>query len=190
MDGLGGPESGTSRGPVLRSCLMDPLAFSRATADDAGQIAGLRNAAAEALTVLHGEGHWSTRATEKGVRRSIHLAHVLVARRGGELIGALTLGKQKPWAIDPSYFTTVAHPLYLTDMAVTPAFQGQGIGRAMMTEAAALARSLGGQAIRLDAYDAPAGAGGFYGRCGMREVGRVTYRGTPLVYFELLLSGE
>ena len=42
-------------------------------------------------------------------------------------------------------------------------------------------------AIRLDAYDSTAGAGGFYARCGYREVGRVTYRGTALIYFESLL---
>jgi hypothetical protein len=43
------------------------------------------------------------------------------------------------------------------------------------------------EALRLDAYDGPAGAGGFYDRCGFRETVKVTYRGTPLVYFELLL---
>ena len=43
------------------------------------------------------------------------------------------------------------------------------------------------QTIRLDAYDAPAGAGPFYSRCGFREMGRVIYRKVPLVYFEQLL---
>jgi hypothetical protein len=42
-------------------------------------------------------------------------------------------------------------------------------------------------AIRVDAYDAEAGAGGFYAKCGYREVGRVVYRNTPLVYYELRL---
>src|SRR5690348_17830182 len=32
-------------------------------------------------------------------------------------------------------------------------------------------------ALWLDAYDAPYGAGGFYRRCGFREVGRPSYRG-------------
>jgi hypothetical protein len=31
------------------------------------------------------------------------------------------------------------------------------------------------------------GAGPFYEKCGYRPVGRVTYRKTPLAYFELLL---
>lgn len=30
-------------------------------------------------------------------------------------------------------------------------------------------------------------AGGFYQKCGFREVGRVTYRNVPLIYFEMLL---
>ena len=42
--------------------------------------------------------------------------------------------------------------------------------------------------IRLDAYEGPVGAGGFYARCGFREVARVTYRKTPLIYYELLLQ--
>ena len=41
--------------------------------------------------------------------------------------------------------------------------------------------------IRLDAYDDPAGAGGFYRACRYREVAHVTYRDVPLLYYELLL---
>ena len=43
-------------------------------------------------------------------------------------------------------------------------------------------------ALRLDAYDSPAGAGDFYLKCGFKERGRVVYRGDPLVYYELLLE--
>ena len=39
----------------------------------------------------------------------------------------------------------------------------------------------------LDAYDAKAGAGGFYARCGFAERGRVVYKGDPLIYYERLL---
>jgi GNAT superfamily N-acetyltransferase len=56
-----------------------------------------------------------------------------------------------------------------------------------MEEAKAVARAWPADAIRLDAYDHEAGAGEFYRKCGFKEVGRVTYRGVPLVYFELLL---
>ena len=72
-------------------------------------------------------------------------------------------------------------------MAVSPAAQRQGIGRRCLEDADELARQWPVDAIRLDAYDAPAGAGGFYGKCGYRNVGRAVYRGVPLLYFERLI---
>jgi GNAT superfamily N-acetyltransferase len=71
-------------------------------------------------------------------------------------------------------------------MAVEPLLQGRGIGRQLLAEADRVSRFLATEAIRLDAYDAPAGAGGFYARCGYREVGRAVYRRVPLVYYERL----
>ena len=44
-----------------------------------------------------------------------------------------------------------------------------------------------GNAIRLDAFDANAGAGAFYARCGYTERGRTIFRTAPLIYFERLL---
>jgi GNAT superfamily N-acetyltransferase len=70
---------------------------------------------------------------------------------------------------------------------VAPDRQRRGLGRDLVREAISVARAWPSQAIRLDAYDAPAGAGAFYLKCGFREVGRVTYRKVPLIYFELLL---
>ena len=73
-------------------------------------------------------------------------------------------------------------------MAVDPAVQRRGIGRQLLEAAASVARAWPADAIRLDTYDADAGAGPFYVKCGYREVGRASYRGTPHIYFELLLS--
>ena len=78
-------------------------------------------------------------------------------------------------------------PLYLTGMAVSVGHQGQGLGQLAIEDACEVARSWPADAIRLDAYDAHAGAGGFYAKCGFQERGRVTYRSDPLVYYELLL---
>lgn len=57
-----------------------------------------------------------------------------------------------------------------------------------MKEAAVHARKWPADAIRLDAFDAVAGAGLFYAKCGYREVARVAYKKDPLIYFELRLS--
>lgn len=163
------------------------LSFTAATDVDAAAIALLRTSVAEHLTRRYGRGHWSSCVTEKGVLRGIQTSRVLLARNGSGVIATLRLATKKPWAIDPAYFVTVRRPLYLLDMAVQPSLQGQGVGRRLVEEARRIAKAWPSDAIRLDAYDAEAGAGGFYAKCAFREVGRVTYRNTPLVYYELLL---
>lgn len=155
---------------------------------DAAEIAALRTAAADDLTARHGKGHWSSAATKAGVARGIRTSRVLVAKARGRIAGTLRLATQKPWAIDPKYFANVSRPLYLLDMAVDPARQRQGIGRIMLEHAAEVTREWPAGAIRLDAYDHAAGAGDFYLKCGFREVGRVVYRGVPLIYCEHLCS--
>ena len=159
-----------------------------ATIEDAPALAALHNAVADHLTGLHGHGPWSSRTSEKGVLYAMRASQVFVAREGREIIATLRLATKKPWAIDTSYFTPCQRPLYLLAMAVTPAKQRRGIGRRCLEEAAKIARAWPADAIRLDAYDADAGAGGFYARCGYAEVGRATYRNTPLIYYELLLN--
>jgi len=155
---------------------------------DAPAIAALRSAVADRLTAEFGSGHWSTPATEKGVVLGMRHALILVLTDNEHIVGTLRLATRKPWAIDPAYFTMVDRALYLTDMAVAPDSQRRGFGRELLRLAVDAAMSWPADSIRLDAYDAPAGAGGFYARCGFQEVGRVVYRNTPLIYFEKLLT--
>jgi GNAT superfamily N-acetyltransferase len=125
--------------------------------------------------------------TDRGVLRLLTFAKVLVSRRGADVVGTVALTTRKPWAIDPAYFTKVGRPIYLIDMAVQPELQGRGIGRTLFAKSCDLVKRWPGEAIRLDSYDGDASAGGFYVKCGCREMGRVTYRKTPLVYYEMLL---
>ena len=108
-------------------------------------------------------------------------AAVYVLRKRNTLIATLTLSTKKPWAIDRKYFSKCDRPLYLTSMAVTPDLQRKGIGRLCIEEAVKVAKKWPGDAIRLNAYDAAAGAGEFYRKCGFREVGRASYKNTPLI---------
>jgi GNAT superfamily N-acetyltransferase len=161
---------------------------ARATELDARAIAALRNAVSQHQTETHGRGHWSSSVTERGVATAIRTSHVLIVRDAEVVVATLRLATKKPWAIDRSYFAGVRRPLYLTDMAVEPSRQRQGVGRSLVETAKAVARAWPADAIRLDAYDAEAaGAGPFYAKCGFRQVGRKAYRGVPLLYFELLL---
>jgi GNAT superfamily N-acetyltransferase len=164
-----------------------PLSLALATVADAEELAGLHTAVAEQLTRLYGPGHWSMAASKRGALNSLRNAHVVLAREGSALVGTFRLATKKPWAIDVAFFAQVRTPLYLTSMAVAPERQRQGIGRILLEEARTMARAWPADALRLDAYQGRAGAGDFYARCGFREVGRVVYRGTPLIYFEQLL---
>ncbi len=164
------------------------VTLEKAHAQDIPGIAALRQAVAEHLTRTFGRGHWSSGGTESGVVRDLATPGLFVVRDEVGLVATLRLAAKKPWAIDPAYFAASQAPLYLTSMAVNPDRQRRGIGRACMAAALQVARDKTADAVRLDAYDAPAGAGGFYEKCGFRPVARIVYRETPLIYYELLLT--
>jgi GNAT superfamily N-acetyltransferase len=164
------------------------LSFTLAHPGDAKELAELRTSAACDLTDRFGPGHWSGESTERGVLAGMRHSSVWVARRSDPIVATFRLATKKPWAIDRSYFVSSDAPLYLTDMAVLPDLQRRGVGRRCIQEAVSRARLWPANAIRLDAYDADAGAGEFYTKCGFTAVGHAIYRGVPLVYYELLLT--
>lgn len=162
------------------------IAIEPATLADAPVIAELRLGAARDLTARFGTGTWSFAAeSEFGVRNDITYSVVLVARDGDLVVGSLKLTTRSPYLREISGFTPVERPIYLTAMAVAPGRQREGIGRRLLGQARPAAAHLRGQAIRLDSYDSRSGAGGFYRKCGFREVERGEYNGTPLVWFEM-----
>jgi GNAT superfamily N-acetyltransferase len=164
------------------------LRFRDATPADIAAVAALHNAAAGALTARFGPGPWSSLVTERGTASGLRHARLRLGCAGRQVLTALRLATKKPWAIDVSYFTPVRRPLYLTGMTVSVAHQGHGLGRQALEDARTVAAAWPAGSIRLDAFDAAAGAGGFYARSGYQERGRVAYRGNPLVYYELLIG--
>jgi GNAT superfamily N-acetyltransferase len=163
------------------------FSFTPATDRDVPALATLHTSVAAHLTAQYGQGPWSGETTEKGVRFAMRMSKVFVARSGTEIVGALRLTTRKPWAIDTRHFSPSRKPLYLLAMAIAPAKQRRGLGTRCLKEAVKIAQAWPADAIRLDAFDAPAGAGGFYTKCGWTEMGRATYRGASLIYFELRL---
>lgn len=163
-----------------------PLRIVLATPADIPAIVAVRDSAAARLTTDFGSGHWSGCTSERSVELGLRHGKLVLAKRGRKLLGTLRLATKKPWAIDVDYFTTVRRPLYLLDMAVHPDAQRQGVGRVLLESAARVAREWPANALRLDAYDAPAGAGPFYEKSGYRQCGRVVYRNVPLLYYELV----
>ena len=177
--------------PLVSETPETPLVIQRATEADATAIAELRLAVARELTAQFGRGTWSFVAeSELSVRAELRTSVLLIARDVQALVGTLRLSLRNPWLGDTNFFRAGTRPVFLTSMAIAPARQRQGVGRALLAAAARTARELGADAIRLDAYDAPAGAGEFYRKSGFREVRRGSYNGTRLIWFELGLASE
>jgi GNAT superfamily N-acetyltransferase len=166
------------------------VSISLATSADAQGIAEVISEAAHDLTDKHGHGHWSAIASPKGVLNGMSKAKVLVAKTGNTVVGTLRLTGSRPWVIDPAYFTPVPRPVYLVDMAVRPGYQRIGVGRALIEQAKAITTALSGDAIRLDAFEGVAGAGGFYEKCGFTDKGHIVYKTVPHIYFEWLIKKE
>ncbi len=164
------------------------VSISLATSADAQAIADVISEAAHDLTDKHGHGHWSAVASAKGVLSGMNKAKVLVAKTDNTVVGTLRLTGSRPWVIDPAYFTPVPRPVYLVDMAVRPGYQRIGVGRALIEQAKAMATTLSGDAIRLDAFAGVAGAGGFYEKCGFTDKGQIVYKTVPHIYFEWLIK--
>jgi GNAT superfamily N-acetyltransferase len=164
------------------------LSFRFATDEDIPALLRLRLAVDVEQARRFGNNRWRTTISEQSVARALKSSRVLVAGRRGRLIATLRMATKKPWAIDLRYFTPVKKAVYLHDVDVNPPLQRSGIGRHLIERAKAVAREWPVDAIRLDAYDGPSGAGPFYRKCGFTEVGHTAYRGVPLVYFECLLG--
>jgi len=160
-----------------------------ATDDDALALVSLRQAVNEHLTEEFGYGYWCENLSERGALSAVRNSPVYVVRHQGRVLATMTLATRKPWLIDLDYFASRQRPFYLTNMAVHPDFQRQGLGRETIADARRIVLESGGDAIRLDSYDTPAGAGPFYSKCGFTEVGRTIYRTAPLIYFEMPLNG-
>jgi GNAT superfamily N-acetyltransferase len=166
------------------------LAFRFATEADIPALLNLRLAVKDDQERRFGMEQWSPAISVNSVTRGLRSSRVLVAVQRGGIVGTLRMASRKPWAIALQSFTPVANAVYLHDVSVEPRLQRSGIGEQLLERAKVVARAWPAEAIRLDAYDGPSGAGPFYAACGFTQVGRAVYRGVPLVYFELVFGRD
>jgi GNAT superfamily N-acetyltransferase len=181
-----GRPSRAGRPPPLDCAAMTPF-MTDATEADVTELVALHDAVADALTARYGEGHWSRHVSAKQLLIDLGRGRVRVAREHGRIIATLRLFL-RPSPAHRQWFTHVRRPLFLTHMAVRPDLQGRGLGRRCLADVDRVTRAWPAEAIRLDAYDAAAGAGGFYERCGYRECGRRLYFRAPIIYYERVLA--
>jgi GNAT superfamily N-acetyltransferase len=163
----------------------EPVMLRLAQTSDVGRIRAIIAAAASELTARFGDGHWSRVRAFETLEKYGERGTLYVIEATGVAIGTLRLTDRKipfyrgEWFADPK-----AAAGYLLDMAIEPSRQRQGHGRRAMMAIEHIARSLGMKAVRLDAYDGPAGAGAFYEKCGYRQIHRGKFNGIALEYFE------
>ena len=164
-----------------------PLKLVLVSADDIPELVAMRARVSQKLAKKFGEGYWAGRPTEGGERFLMRIGQVYIARYRGKLIAALAITTRKPWSIDVKNFRASAKPLYCGRWRWTRLKQRKGVGRQCIAEVRRIAADMGRDAIRLDAFNCPAGAGEFYRKCGFTEAARVVYKGVPHIDFEMLL---
>jgi ribosomal protein S18 acetylase RimI-like enzyme len=99
---------------------------------------------------------------------------VLVAEDAGRLVALLVTERH-------------ADHLLIDNIAVVPAAQGRGLGRAMLAAAEAEARAAGLWRLRLYTHALMASNIGLYRRAGFTETARITEKGFDRVYMEKTL---
>lgn len=161
----------------------------QATPGDATVSRAIRFAAAADLSARFGPGHWSQVMPLGDIEEKIGAGLLYLIEADGSPVATFALGDlridfyQPAWFADPS-----ADAGYLTDFAVLPTRQRQGIGRFALVEIEALCRSRRLSALRFDAYQGPAGAGPFYVKCGYIRRHSNEVRGVGRDYYEKVLT--
>ena len=164
------------------------ISFQFAAEADIPALVELRLAVDADQARRFGDDRWWTTISERSVARGLKSSRVLVAPERADCRNAAN-GDEEALG-DLRHFTPVRRAVYLHDVNVEPGLQRSGIGRRLLARARTVARAWPVDAIRVDAYDGPAGGGPFYKKCGFAEVGRTVYRGVPLVYFEFVFPGK
>ena len=134
---------------------MTDIAIRPATPDDAGDATAL---------IARAYAPWTARLPDLpdvtgGVAEDIRSGGVFVAVAGKTLAGVLFTGRN-------------GDTLHLRNVAVDPAFGGQGIGSALVRHAESIARDRGLARLALATHSAMTGNLRLYARLGWRQTGR------------------
>ena len=167
--------------------MSSALSFRFATEADIPALVELQLAIDADQAERFGDERYATTISERSVARGLKSSRIVVATRRGRIVGTARMETKKPWAIDLKYFTPACKAVYLHNVDVRPELQRSGIGRQLIERVKVVAKEWPVDAVRLDAYDGPAGAAPFYTKCGFKKMGHAVCRGVPLVYFELVL---
>ena len=154
------------------------------------------DAAALELSLELGPGYWGKRASPRRTRERLIESDPgllekgwFVATLGDRVVGVMALATRPFRAWKKQLWARPDQPaLGVFDVAVDPAVQGRGIGRALMEFAEARAAAMGLPWVRLDAFAANPGSNAFYRRIGYVARGTVRAADIELVLYEKAIA--
>jgi ribosomal protein S18 acetylase RimI-like enzyme len=166
--------------------------------DDADDLVALIDAAAAALTAKLGPGYWSKRASLRRMRERITDSDPamiekawFVAEQGGVVVAVIALATRPFRSWKKQLWARPDQPaLGVFDLAVHPAAQRRGVGRALMRFAERTARTRGLPWVRLDAFAENPESNAFYRGIGYDERGEVSASGVALVLYERAVTSR
>jgi GNAT superfamily N-acetyltransferase len=164
------------------------IAFRRAHPDEIEPLYAIVCACGRDMTARLGLRHWDPPLPLADFLEHARTREVWAILDGERLIGTFTVGLAPIPDYPPHYFASVAPALYLNRLAIDPARQRQGLGRACMTEIESIARARGARAVRFDAVAAHADLRAFYRALGYRECGPFHIGPVPVECFEKVLT--
>jgi ribosomal protein S18 acetylase RimI-like enzyme len=132
--------------------------------DDAPRVLALLREVAQGLQ-KRGSGQWASflDGGEDIVARRFREGSVILAERGGRDAGCMALQNRD------GFWDELGHDgaaLWIHDLAVHPAFNRHGLGKALLDLAGNLARANAKSCLRLDVYDSNAKLIAYYARLG------------------------
>lgn len=165
--------------------------FRLAEESDAKALVELHNAVADDLTRKLGKGYWgghrSLRAQRDRIRKSNETPqhHIFVLPGNEGIIATVVLTTRRaPFWRKALWREPNAEAICVYDLAVLPAREGTGLGRMAMRLAEEMARSMGLDYVRLDAFAQNPHSNGFYSHLGYEMRGELVVGGVPLNLFE------
>ena len=127
---------------------------------------------------------WGTWQEEEDTRRRCSEGHCLVAEKDARLVGTVTT-KLAHEQGDPDWYRKEG-VWVVTQFAVAPEVQGEGLGSKLLTAAEAHAFHQGGTEAAIDTAEGAKHLVDFYAKRGYRHVGKVDWEGTN--YLSVLMS--
>jgi ribosomal protein S18 acetylase RimI-like enzyme len=176
------PPQGRGRVNTLIFTSDGPWTVRDLKADDAPRVLALLREVAQSLQ-KRGSAQWSQflEGGEDVVDRRFREGSVILAERGGQDAGCMVVQNQDGFW---DGLGKDGAALWVHSLAVRPAFNKRGLGKALLDLAASLARAKGKDCLRLDVLNSNAKLKAYYARLGFQAGPAKAWNGVPIRLLE------